>query len=273
MSRTPAKGIYAIIHPGSQAYYVGQSRDVQSRWSHHRNELRKDRHVNRRLQHIANKYGVDSLEHHLISELPLELLNEGEQLTLDLCKGDKDCVNALWEVGAVPVVEQTFPMRLRHLEQYLRHPLSEALAELWEANQHIKSGKSSGNTVYKVLKRLRIRTDKEADKIREAWATEQLKAYTAVATEHDLLTTTRLLLTPHISFVEPVTLYHDDGRVAVIDNMTTFAKSIGYDSSSLLNKVVRGEKPSAYGWRRKPTSSGKRPRRTQEKHPASIGSP
>lgn len=50
-------GIYIIKNKRTHEYYVGESRDIKSRWKRHRYELNKGVHHSDKLQKAWNKYG------------------------------------------------------------------------------------------------------------------------------------------------------------------------------------------------------------------------
>ena len=71
-------GIYKIQNTENGRMYIGQSKDVRSRFNSHRLELCKNKHHNRYLQAAWNKYGASSFEFSLVEECPLEILDERE---------------------------------------------------------------------------------------------------------------------------------------------------------------------------------------------------
>lgn len=50
-------GIYTIKNKRTGEYYVGESRDIESRWKRHKYELNKGAHHSEKLQKAWNKYG------------------------------------------------------------------------------------------------------------------------------------------------------------------------------------------------------------------------
>jgi predicted GIY-YIG superfamily endonuclease len=54
-------GIYAIIHRESGRWYVGQSQNLDKRWSDHVWRLKNNRHGNPLLQRAWNKYGSEGV--------------------------------------------------------------------------------------------------------------------------------------------------------------------------------------------------------------------
>lgn len=55
--KTKTCGIYVIRRVGSDECYVGQSVNIEQRWSDHRKELKRNRHRNSRMQNVFNKHG------------------------------------------------------------------------------------------------------------------------------------------------------------------------------------------------------------------------
>ncbi len=59
-------GIYKIINKVTGGYYVGSSKDIESRWKSHKSMLRKCKHRNNKLQTVWNEYGEDCFEFNVI---------------------------------------------------------------------------------------------------------------------------------------------------------------------------------------------------------------
>lgn len=76
-------GIYAIIHRESGRWYVGQSQNLDKRWSDHVWRLKNNRHGNPLLQRAWNKYGPDAFDFDVLILAPAKLLNALEQAYLD----------------------------------------------------------------------------------------------------------------------------------------------------------------------------------------------
>lgn len=49
-------GIYSITSPSGRVY-IGSSIEIEQRWRHHRNALKRGTHTNRLLQNVFNKHG------------------------------------------------------------------------------------------------------------------------------------------------------------------------------------------------------------------------
>jgi group I intron endonuclease len=61
-------GIYKITGPGDRVY-VGQTKDLWSRWNDHVSDLQEGKHTNPHLQHAWNAYGPASFSFSLIEEI------------------------------------------------------------------------------------------------------------------------------------------------------------------------------------------------------------
>jgi group I intron endonuclease len=86
-------GIYHIKNNISGGVYYGRSVDVEDRLTHHRNELKRNVHRNKRLQRSWNKYGKEAFTFELIWEEEPEKLYELEGFILEFMWGDKRLYN------------------------------------------------------------------------------------------------------------------------------------------------------------------------------------
>ena len=57
MRKNNTIGIYCIENTINNKKYIGQSVEIENRWSKHRSELNKNKHDNDYLQKSWNKYG------------------------------------------------------------------------------------------------------------------------------------------------------------------------------------------------------------------------
>lgn len=86
-------GIYHIKNNISGGVYYGRSVDVEDRLRHHRNELKRNVHRNKRLQNSWNKYGQEAFTFELIWAEEPEKLYELEGFILEFMWGDKRLYN------------------------------------------------------------------------------------------------------------------------------------------------------------------------------------
>lgn len=68
--RKPDTGVYRILNTVTGCVYIGASaRSIEERWNHHRNELRRNRHPNSRLQSDWLRYGEDAFRFSVIERV------------------------------------------------------------------------------------------------------------------------------------------------------------------------------------------------------------
>lgn len=80
-------GIYKIENIISKKYYIGSAVDFSKRWKKHRNDLRKNVHVNKHLQFSWNKYGEEAFNFSVLEEIENKsFLLSREQYYFDLLK-------------------------------------------------------------------------------------------------------------------------------------------------------------------------------------------
>ena len=71
-------GIYKITNLDNGKMYIGQSLDIQHRWSEHRSELNHNKHDNSYLQNSWNLYGEDKFEFSIIELCSSDKLDDKE---------------------------------------------------------------------------------------------------------------------------------------------------------------------------------------------------
>ena len=86
-------GIYHIKNIVSNGIYFGRSVDVADRLSHHKHQLKRGVHVNKRLQHSWNKHGEQSFEFKMIWEETPDKLEELEGFILETVWGNERLFN------------------------------------------------------------------------------------------------------------------------------------------------------------------------------------
>lgn len=76
-------GVYRIVAPDGR-FYIGSSRYVKQRWTHHRGALRNGKHGSRKLQGVADTFGIEALSFELLACcLDVDALPDLEQMFLD----------------------------------------------------------------------------------------------------------------------------------------------------------------------------------------------
>lgn len=79
-------GIYKITNVKNGKFYIGSAKDIERRWWEHKNDLKKKKHINTKLQNAWDFYGEPNFEF-----IILEVVNESdlfnrEQFYLDVFK-------------------------------------------------------------------------------------------------------------------------------------------------------------------------------------------
>jgi group I intron endonuclease len=77
-------GIYIIKNLLNNKCYYGSSKNIETRWLKHKNELKKGKHINIILQRAWDKYGSDNFSFEVVEECDENILLEREQYYLDL---------------------------------------------------------------------------------------------------------------------------------------------------------------------------------------------
>lgn len=86
-------GIYQIKNLINGKIYIGQSIDIEKRWSTHRTELKYNNHHNIHLQSAWNKYGEDNFEFSVLEECNFDQLNQREIYWISKLNSYKDGYN------------------------------------------------------------------------------------------------------------------------------------------------------------------------------------
>ena len=71
-------GIYKVKNLINSKVYIGQSVDIEKRWSTHIAELNNNYHYNAHLQRAWNKYGKENFEFSIVEECDVNQLNQRE---------------------------------------------------------------------------------------------------------------------------------------------------------------------------------------------------
>ena len=78
-------GIYKIENLINGSIYIGQSIDIEKRWSTHISILNQNNHYNAHLQNAWNKYGSENFKFSIVEECEQFELNDREIYWIDKC--------------------------------------------------------------------------------------------------------------------------------------------------------------------------------------------
>lgn len=79
-------GIYKITNIKNGKFYVGSAKNIERRWWEHKNDLKKNKHINHKLQHAWNFYGESGFEFLILENVSESELFQREQFYLDMFK-------------------------------------------------------------------------------------------------------------------------------------------------------------------------------------------
>lgn len=111
-------GIYKIYSKTTSKYYIGQSVDIESRLNQHKKELRKNMHINKKLQNDFNKYGEDDFIFQAIKYIEEEFLNIMEGYYIELYDSIKSGYNIQDVVQRVRIKERENAEKVKQLDKF-----------------------------------------------------------------------------------------------------------------------------------------------------------
>jgi len=76
-------GIYKITCNANKMIYIGQSKDIKRRFSHHKYTLKKNKSHNKHLQYAWNKYGKDDFDFEIIEMVDMDEIDEREKYWIE----------------------------------------------------------------------------------------------------------------------------------------------------------------------------------------------
>jgi group I intron endonuclease len=79
-------GVYKITNTKNGKFYIGSAKDIERRWWEHKNNLKKKKHINPKLQHAWDFYGESNFEFIILENTYDCKLYEREQFYLDVFK-------------------------------------------------------------------------------------------------------------------------------------------------------------------------------------------
>lgn len=98
-----ACGIYKIECVNNGMVYVGQSKNIEYRWTQHRGLLKIKEHHNPILQRCYDKYGKESIVFSMLLECELARLDYHEEATIQKLRDDGRLVINIADVAASPM--------------------------------------------------------------------------------------------------------------------------------------------------------------------------
>lgn len=84
MAKAKVCGIYCIENLINGKKYIGQSIDIYSRWTNHKNELNRGAHINEKLQNGWNKYGPNNFKFYILRQVDIDDLDLFEKYYIEL---------------------------------------------------------------------------------------------------------------------------------------------------------------------------------------------
>jgi group I intron endonuclease len=79
-------GVYKITNAKNGKFYIGSAKDIDRRWWEHKNDLKKNKHINPKLQHAWDFYGETNFDFIILENTDETVLVQREQFYLDMFK-------------------------------------------------------------------------------------------------------------------------------------------------------------------------------------------
>ena len=111
-------GIYQILNATNGKRYIGQSINIESRLSHHKEMLINNQHFNKHLQNSFNKYGLENFTFEVLEECNKEELSTRERYYIKLYNSMNEGYNKTSGGENIPGWQQS---------DEVRHKISEKL--------------------------------------------------------------------------------------------------------------------------------------------------
>ena len=87
-------GIYKITNTITNDFYIGSSKNVKSRWAHHKCKSRWKKHPNNPMYLDFQKYGLENFVFEILAEVEIDKLKETEQNFIEQYKPNYNQMNA-----------------------------------------------------------------------------------------------------------------------------------------------------------------------------------
>lgn len=129
MRKNILSGIYCIENLINNKKYIGQSKNINDRWSKHKNELNKNIHSNDYLQKSWNKYGEENFKFYVLEVCDESELDEKEIYYIELYNTlNRDLGYNLKSGG----------QNGSKITEYVRQKQSDALKQSYKNNEDLK---------------------------------------------------------------------------------------------------------------------------------------
>lgn len=122
-------GIYSITNIINRKRYIGQSINIEKRWSDHKCALRNNRHPNTYLQNAWNKYGESSFCFEVLTECSIDELDNNEIKYIQIYKATDRGYGYCYESGGSTNKIVSDETRVKISDALKGHPVSEEFRE------------------------------------------------------------------------------------------------------------------------------------------------
>lgn len=115
------EGIYKITNIENNKVYIGKAKDIKTRWSVHKHQLRNNKHHNLYLQNAWNKYGENSFSFDIIEECDENSLCSREKFWIDYYNSfsSRECGYNLTDGGEGGALSQESIEKLSKSQRFL----------------------------------------------------------------------------------------------------------------------------------------------------------
>ena len=115
-------GIYKITNTITGDFYIGSSKDIKSRWAHHKIPSRWKQHPNNPMYLDMQKYGVDKFDFQILEVVEPEELKEKEQKFIELLKPTYNSIRANgWDIERYKETKKEYQKEYHKTERYNKY--------------------------------------------------------------------------------------------------------------------------------------------------------
>lgn len=157
-------GVYRILNTVTGDFYIGSSKHIDFRWETHRSLLNRGVHHSRHLQRAWTKYGPDSFQFEVMTEVDPGKLLDVEQESLDT---HRPAYNIRRKAGCVPPYVRK-PITEETREKMRRSHKGKKLTE--EAKQKMSAARRGKPVSPETLVKMKARraSDETKEKLRQS---------------------------------------------------------------------------------------------------------